>query len=60
MYQCLCFGQCCLFLSCFFCGLRAGFKSIAVVAGLEDVAAMREAIQERGRHLCISEDLGPF
>ncbi len=43
----------------FFCSLRAGFKSIAVVAGLEDVAAVRKTIQKLGRHLCISEDQGP-
>ena len=60
MYQRLSFGQCRRFLSCFLCGLRAGFETVAVVAGFQDVASMCEAIQKRRGHLSISEDLGPF
>ena len=34
MYRCPSFGQCGRFLSCFHCGLRVGFETVAVVAGL--------------------------
>lgn len=47
-------------LSLFLVGFSASFEAIAVVAGLEDVAAVCQAIEECGRHLCIAEDLGPF
>ena len=62
LYLCISvyFFQCGRFLSCFLCGLRAGFEAVAVVAGFQDVAAMCEAIQKRCSHLYISEDLGPF
>ncbi len=32
----------------------------ALVAGLEDVAVMGQTVEERGDHLCITEDAGPF
>ena len=32
----------------------------AFVAGLDDIAVVREAIEECGGHLCIAEDAGPF
>jgi hypothetical protein len=32
----------------------------AVVAGLEDMAAMGQTIEERGGHLGVAEDRGPF
>ena len=41
------------------CG-RTGLESEAVVSGLQDVAAVSEPIEQRGCHLCISEDRGPF
>lgn len=31
-----------------------------LVAGLDDIAILREAIEECGDHLCITEDAGPF
>ncbi len=41
-----------------YCG--AGFEAEAVVAGLQDVAAMSQAIEERRRHLGVSKDGRPF
>ena len=38
----------------------AGFEAEAVVAGLQDVAAVSEAVEERGGHLGVAEDGGPF
>ena len=38
----------------------AAFESPAVVAGLEDVAVMRQAVEQRRRHLGIAEHAGPF
>ena len=32
----------------------------AVIAGLNDVAVMSEAIEKRGRHLGVAEHAGPF
>lgn len=53
-------GQCWCLLSFLFCDLRAGFEAIAVVASLKNVAAVREAIEERGGHLGVAEDRCPF
>ena len=39
---------------------RAVLEAEAVVAGLEDMAAVREAIEQRGRHLRVAEHGGPF
>ena len=39
---------------------RAVFESEAVVAGFEDMAMMREPVEQRGGHLGIAEDAGPF
>jgi hypothetical protein len=36
------------------------FEAEAVVAGLKDVAAVGQAVEECGRHLGITEDCGPF
>jgi len=41
-------GQCWCLLSFLFCNLGAGFEAIAVVAGLQDVAAVGEPIEEGG------------
>jgi hypothetical protein len=32
----------------------------AVVSGLKDVAAVGQAVEERGGHLCVAEDRRPF
>ena len=37
-----------------------GFEAEAVIAGLKDVAAVGQAVEERGRHFGITEDRGPF
>ena len=39
---------------------RAVLEAEAVVSGLKDVAMMREPVEQRGCHLCIAEDAGPF
>ncbi|MNL58589.1 hypothetical protein D3C87_1822370 [compost metagenome] len=39
---------------------RTVFESEAVVSGFEDVAMMREAVEQRGGHLGVTEDAGPF
>ncbi|MNY44013.1 hypothetical protein D3C86_1790050 [compost metagenome] len=39
---------------------RTVFESEAVVSGFEDVAMMREAVEQRGGHLGIAEDAGPL
>jgi hypothetical protein len=41
-------------------GSGAVFEAPALVAGLEDLAMVREPVQERGRHLGIAEDARPF
>ena len=38
----------------------AAFKAPAVVSGLDDIAAVGEAIEQRGRHLGVREDARPF
>ena len=48
-----------LSFSGFGCG-GAGPEAEAVIACLEDVAMMGEAIQQGGGHLCIAEDASPF
>jgi hypothetical protein len=35
-------------------------KSIGIVAGFQNIAVMRNSIQQRGRHLGVAEDLDPF
>ena len=40
--------------------VRSGFEAPAVVPGLEDVAVVGQAIQQRGGHLGVAEDAGPF
>jgi len=38
----------------------AAFESPAVIAGLDDVAMASQAVEQRGRHLCIAEHAGPL
>ena len=38
----------------------AAFEAPAVVAGLDDVAVVGQAVEKRGRHLGIPEHAGPF
>ena len=38
----------------------ACFEAEAVVSGLQDVAAMGQAVEKRGCHLGVAEDGGPF
>ena len=40
--------------------LGADFEAVAVITGLQNVAAVGEAIEERGGHLGVTEDRGPF
>ena len=39
---------------------RAVLEAEAVVSGLEDVAVVSEPVEQRGCHLCIAKDAGPF
>lgn len=39
---------------------RAVLEPETVVSGFEDVAMMRETVEERNSHLGIAEDAGPF
>jgi len=41
-------------------GSGAGLEAPALVAGLDDVAVVGEPVEERGRHLGVAEDGGPF
>ena len=38
----------------------SAFEAPAVIAGLDDVAVVGQAIEQRGRHLGITEDARPF
>ena len=38
----------------------AAFESPAIVARLDDVAMVSQAVEQRGRHLGIAEHAGPF
>ena len=38
----------------------AVFEPPAVVAGLDDLAMMRETVEQRRRHLCVAEHAWPF
>jgi hypothetical protein len=42
------------------CDGCTGLEAEAVVAGLKDVAAVGQAVEECGRHLGVSKDSGPF
>ena len=49
----------CLLLCSGRCG-GAGLEAEAVVSGLQDVAAVGEAIEQGCGHLCVAKDRGPF
>jgi hypothetical protein len=36
------------------------FKAPAFVAGLDDIAVMGQAVEQRGGHLGVAEDRGPL
>ena len=38
----------------------SGLEAEAVVSGLQDVAAMGQAIEQSGGHLGVTEDTAPF
>ena len=38
----------------------AAFKAPAVVAGLDDVAVVGQAVEQRGRHLGVAKHAWPF
>lgn len=40
--------------------LRSAFEAPGVVSGLDDLAMMRKAVEQRRRHLGVAEDGGPF
>jgi hypothetical protein len=40
--------------------IGSAFEPPAVIAGLDDVAVVSQAIEQRGRHLGITEDARPF
>ena len=43
-----------------FCRCRTVFETIAVIAGFDDVAMVGQAVEQRGGHLGVVEDPGPF
>lgn len=61
MFRVWCCGQVPVFLLCVFRFMRrAIFEAETVVSGFEDVAVMRQPVEQRRRHLGIAEDAGPF
>ena len=60
MFCVSCWGQCWCLLPFLFRRFGAGLKAIAVIAGLQNVAAMGEAIEQGGGHLCVAKNAGPF
>ena len=52
--------QCWCFLPFLFRGPGAGLEAIAVVSGLQNVAAVGEAIEQRGGHFGVPKDGGPL
>ena len=43
-----------------FCDLGTGFEAVAGIAGLENVAAVGEPIEQGRGHLGVTEDCCPF
>ena len=43
-----------------FGGFGAGLEAEAVVSGFQDVAVVRQPIEQGGGHLGVAEDIGPF
>ena len=60
MLSALCCRLCRCLLPFLFRCLGAGLKAVAVIAGLENMAAMCEAIEQRGGHFGVAEDGCPF
>ena len=60
MFCASCWRQCRCLLSFLFRRFGTGSESIAVIAGLQNVAAMGEAIEQGGGHLGVAEHAGPF
>ena len=60
MVRCSGGGQVFGFLLSSFCSGGARLEAEAVVAGFDDMAVMRQAIEQCGRHFRISEHAGPF
>ena len=60
MFCVSCLGQCTFGSLLWFDGCGAGPEPEAVVSGLQNMAAMSEAIEQRGGHFRITEDCGPF
>jgi len=60
MFAALWCGQCCCLLPFLFRYFGACLEAVAVVAGLQNVAAMGEAIEQRGRHFGVTKHAGPF
>jgi hypothetical protein len=40
--------------------VAAALEAPAIIAGLDDVAVVSQAIEQRSCHLCITEHTGPF
>ena len=56
-------GQGCYRFGCFtlLFGLCAAvFESVAVVAGLDDVAVVGESVEQSSRHFCVPKYVRPF
>ena len=60
MFCASCWRQCRCLLSFLFRRLGTGLESIAVISGLQNVAAVGEAIEQRGGHFGVPKDRGPF
>ena len=43
-----------------FAGFGTGLEAEAVVSGFQDVAVVRQPVEQRGGHLGVTEDIGPF
>ena len=60
MFCVSCWGQGWCFLPLLFRCFRAGLEAIAVVAGVQNVAAMGETIEKRCCHFGVAKDARPF
>ena len=60
MFCASCWRQCRCLLSFLFRRLGTGLESIAVISGLQNVAAVGEAIEQRGGHFGVPKNGGPF
>ena len=60
MFAALRCGQCCCLLPFLFGCFGACFEAVAVVAGLQNMTAMGEAIEQRGCHFGVAKHACPF